>query len=62
MEPSTILEYLYFAKSACIIYDIQRYDIKGKRLFEIKHKRFFTDIGMRNIIAGANSIHPTDIP
>lgn len=29
-----------------------RYDIRGKKLFEIRQKYYFTDIGMRNALVG----------
>lgn len=59
VDTKTILEYLSYAKDACFIHEVPRYDIKGKKIFEIKQKRFFTDIGLRNVIAGW--MHPTDL-
>ncbi len=48
----TVLKYLQYAQSALFLNQIDRYDIKGKKTFEIRHKYFFTDVGIRNVLAG----------
>lgn len=45
-----IMDYLQFAEDANLLMKIDRYDIKGKRIFETKHKFFFTDIGIRHAL------------
>ena len=35
---------------------MNRYDIHGKKLFELIHKYYFTDIGIRNLLGGFNLI------
>lgn len=43
-----ILNYLDYLCNAFIIHRVNRYDIHGKRLFEINDKYYFEDIGIRN--------------
>lgn len=43
-----ILNYLDYLCNAYIIHRVSRYDIHGKRLFEINDKFYFEDIGIRN--------------
>lgn len=43
-----ILSYLDYLCNAFIIHRVNRYDIHGKRLFEINDKFYFEDIGIRN--------------
>lgn len=43
-----ILSYLDYLCNAFIIHRVNRYDIHGKRLFEINDKYYFEDIGIRN--------------
>lgn len=43
-----ILNYLDYLCNAFIIHRVNRYDIHGKRLFEINDKFYFEDIGIRN--------------
>ncbi|MBP3737964.1 MAG: ATP-binding protein [Muribaculaceae bacterium] len=52
VETSTkvILNYLSYLCNAFIIHRVPRYDIHGKRLFEINDKYYFEDIGIRNIL------------
>lgn len=48
----TVLQYLQYLKQAFLINEIKRYDLKWKKIFEIKEKYYFTDIGLRNAILG----------
>ena len=50
MESSTklIINYLDYLCNAFIIHRVKRYDIHGKRLFEMNDKFYFEDIGLRN--------------
>ena len=43
-----IINYLDYLCNAFIIHRVSRYDIHGKRLFEVKDKYYFEDIGIRN--------------
>ncbi len=47
-----ILEYLGFLEEACFVRKVPRYDIRGKRIFEVNDKYYFADLGLRNAIAG----------
>lgn len=49
---TSVINYTKFLCDAYIIYDVQRYDIHGKRLFESNDKFYFEDHGIRNILAG----------
>jgi len=49
---STVLDYLTFLENSKIIHAVKRYDIKGKKLFEIGVKYYFQDIGIRNALTG----------
>ncbi len=48
----SVLTYLNYLESAYFIHRVKRYDIQGKRVFEIGEKIFFDDMGIRNSIAG----------
>ena len=43
-----VLEYLQFLEDAFFIKKVKRFDIKGRKIFEINHKFYFTDLGLRN--------------
>ena len=43
-----IINYLEYLCNAFIIHRVKRYDIHGKRLFEVNDKFYFEDIGLRN--------------
>lgn len=43
-----IINYLDYLCNAFIIHRVSRYDIHGKRLFEVNEKYYFEDIGIRN--------------
>ena len=46
----TILQYLSYLKEVFLLKEIKRYDLKWKKVFELKEKYFFNDIGIRNAI------------
>jgi hypothetical protein len=48
---STYLKYLC---NAYIVNAVQRYDIHGKKLFEMNQKYYFSDHGLRNLLCGFN--------
>ena len=47
-----VLNYLHYLNDAFLVYAVKRYDIKGKRTFEIGEKYYFNDIGLRNSMVG----------
>lgn len=54
VSTSAILNYLRAMTNAYIVNKVPRYDIKGKRLFELNEKYYFEDIGLRNALSGRN--------
>lgn len=46
--------YINYLCKALIINPVARYDIHGKKLFELIHKYFFADHGLRNYLCGFN--------
>lgn len=54
MSHSAILNYLRLLGNAYIINKVQRYDIRGKRIFELNEKYYFEDLGLRNVLSGIN--------
>jgi len=59
MPPNTIINYLHYLTGTYFLNKVPRFDIKGKKIFEINDKFYFTDIGLRNCITGYRQ---TDIP
>ena len=53
-----VQSYIAYVEEAYIINRIRRWDIEGKRYFEIGEKIFFEDLGIRNSIVG---YRPNDI-
>lgn len=47
-----ILSYIDYFENAFIIHNVSRYDIAGKRIFEIGNKYYFENLGIRNVITG----------
>jgi predicted AAA+ superfamily ATPase len=46
----TIVDYLFFLESSYLIHKVNRYDISGKRLFEINDKYYFEDLGLQHAL------------
>lgn len=44
--------YAEYLENAFLIYKVKRYDIEGKRIFEIGEKYYFEDLGLRNALIG----------
>ena len=44
----TVLLYIEYIKKAMILYSVQRYDIKGKKLLTSNEKYYTVDLGLRN--------------
>ncbi len=49
---NSVLDYIDYLKTAFFISKLSRTDIIGKKIFEVGEKYYFTDIGLRNTIAG----------
>ena len=47
---SQIISYLYHLNNAFLIHKVGRYEISGKKIFEIGEKIYFEDIGLRNAV------------
>ena len=50
----TIIDYISYGCKSYIINEVNRYDIKGKKLFQISNKYYAWDIWIRNAIVGFN--------
>ena len=48
----TIQNYLHYLESSFMLYKVQRYDIKGKRVLELFEKYYLGDISLKNAIVG----------
>jgi len=49
---NAVLDYLNHLVSAQIVHRVPRYDIRGRKHFEIGEKYYFQDIGIRNAVCG----------
>lgn len=49
-----VLEYLQYLEDAFFIKRARRFDIKGRKIFEINDKFYFTDLGLRNSLRSFN--------
>src|SRR5882757_47909 len=54
MPPNQIQQYCIHLTNAFIINEVSRYDIVGRRIFEIGSKYYFENTGIRNVITGYN--------
>lgn len=52
MAPNQVTLYLHHLCNAFLIHQVRRYDITGKRLFEIGEKYYFENFGIRNALWG----------
>lgn len=50
-----IIEYLLYLESAFFIQKVSRFDIKGRKIFELNDKYYFTDLGLRNTLKSYTS-------
>jgi predicted AAA+ superfamily ATPase len=51
---TAIINYLSYLCDAYMTHRVNRYDIHGKKIFEINNKYYFEDHGIRNAIAGGS--------
>lgn len=54
--PNIVLDYLSFLTSSFIIREVNRANIKGKKIFEINEKYYWEDLGLRNSLVGYKSV------
>jgi len=47
-----VLDYLSYLSSALLVLPAKRFDIKGKKIFEIGEKYYFEDLGIRHALVG----------
>lgn len=52
LAPNQIQQYAGYLTNAYIIHEVSRYDVVGKRIFEIGSKFYFENTGIRNAIIG----------
>jgi predicted AAA+ superfamily ATPase len=52
ISPAQVIEYVKALTDAFIIQHVRRYDIVGKRIFEVGEKYYFENLGIRNAVAG----------
>lgn len=52
VSPQIVLDHLSHLEAAFLVHRCQRYDIQGKRLFEIGEKLYFEDLGLRTALRG----------
>jgi hypothetical protein len=50
--PNIVLDYLSYLSSSFIIHEVNRADIRGKKIFEINEKYYWEDLGLRNSLVG----------
>ncbi len=53
---NTVLHYLSALTSSFLIDKVRRYDIHGRKLFEINDKFYFQDLGIRNALHGLKQL------
>jgi hypothetical protein len=52
VSPQIVIDYLSHLEAAFLIHRCHRYDIQGKKLFEIGEKIYFEDLGLRTALRG----------
>ncbi len=50
--PNIVLDYLSFLTASFIIREVNRVDVRGKKIFEISEKYYWEDLGLRNAVVG----------
>jgi len=54
--PNIVLDYLSYLSSSFIIREVNRANIKGKKIFEINEKYYWEDLGLRNSLVGYKAV------
>lgn len=59
VSPSVIINYLKYLNDVFFIYQVQRSEVNGKKIFQTNEKYYFNDLGIRNALVGykANDIN-----
>lgn len=52
----TVISYIDYIKKAMVVYSVQRYDIKGKKLLTTNEKYYTVDLGLRNCVKASGEI------
>ncbi len=52
IAPNQVQAYMAYLTSAFLVHQVKRYDIVGKRIFEIGEKYYFENLGIRNALWG----------
>ncbi len=52
VSPQLVIEYLAHLEAAFLVHRCPRYDIQGRKLFEIGEKFYFEDLGLRTALRG----------
>lgn len=52
LSPKVIIDYLKHFEDAFLLYDVKRFGINGKKIFEVGEKYYFEDLGIRHAIGG----------
>ncbi len=52
IAPNQVQTYIHHLTSAFLIHQVKRYDLIGKRLFEVGEKYYFENLGIRNALWG----------
>lgn len=52
LSPKVIIDYLKHFEDAFLLYDVKRFGISGKKIFEIGSKYYFEDLGIRHAVGG----------
>lgn len=54
LSVNTIYNYLKFFENACLIYQVKREDLQGKKILKYDEKYYLSDLGFRQSIIGNN--------
>lgn len=52
MAPNQVQQYIHHVTNAFLVHKVSRYDLIGKRMFEIGEKYYFENLGIRNVLWG----------
>lgn len=52
----TVISYIDYIKKAMVLYSVQRYDIKGKKVLTTNEKYYTVDLGLRNCVKSSGEI------
>lgn len=56
-----VLTYMHYLQNAFLLHKLNRVDIHSKKIFEINHKYYFEDWGLRNALIGLQHYTAADI-